>query len=335
MAITIMNDKTLWDRFVDESPYGLLFHKWDFLHIIEKHTGYQLLPYGVYKGNLLIAVFPLFYKKMMGLKTIFSPPPMSSVPYLGFVMNREYDSLRQDRKEKYLKIVIEDANTEIENISPNYIFISLDRGNFDTRPFIWRGYDQNTHYTYAIDLNRELDDIWNSFNSLLRNRVKKARKLGLEIFTDSDASLVYSMIKERYQEKGMNVAIAGSQYLQDLLECYPEELKCYIVQTKGGGEPLQANINYNYKKRCMLWIGGVSTGELVGVNDYFVWEMIQRTKAAGYKEIEYLGANVRNLCQNRCLYNPSLELSFSVCKRDIYGKWGEWAYRNFIKKRWL
>lgn len=51
MTVTMINDKDLWDRFVDESPYGLLFHKWDFLHIIEKHTGYQLLPYGVYKGN--------------------------------------------------------------------------------------------------------------------------------------------------------------------------------------------------------------------------------------------------------------------------------------------
>ncbi|MFX4263311.1 GNAT family N-acetyltransferase [Pelotomaculum propionicicum] len=334
MAVIMINDQALWDKFVDESPYGLLFHKWDFLHIIEKHTGYQLLPYGIYKGDLLIAVFPLFYKKIMGLKTLFSPPPMSSVPYLGFVMYQEYDSLKQDRKEEYLNIVAEDVNSELENISPNYIFISLDKSNFDTRPFIWRGYNQDTHFTYVVDLNRELDDIWNSFNSLLRKNIRKGRKLGLEILPDSDASNVYSMMKERYREKGMNVAIVSAQYLQDLLECFPNELKCYSVYAKGAEKAVQTNIIYDYK-RCIMWIGGMSTGDLIGVNDYFVWEMIQRAKAAGYKDLEYLGANVKNLCKNRCFYNPSLELSFSLCKKDIYGKLGEWTYRNLIKKRWL
>ena len=50
MAISIIDDSELWDRTVDQSPYGLLFHKWDFLKIAEKHTGWKLLPYGVYKG---------------------------------------------------------------------------------------------------------------------------------------------------------------------------------------------------------------------------------------------------------------------------------------------
>lgn len=334
MAVTTITDKALWDKFIDESPFGLLFHKWDFLHIIEKHTGYQLLPYGIYKGDLLIAVFPLFYKKIMGLKTLFSPPPMSSVPSLGFVMYRDYDSLRQDRKEVLLNIVAEDINIEIENLLPNYVFISPDKSNIDPRPFIWRGYELDTHYTYVIDLKRELDDIWNSFNSVLRNKIRKGRRLELEILPDSDASAVYGMMKERYREKGMNVAIVSSQYLQELLECFPGELKCYRVQARGSEKTIQANIIYNYK-RCMLWIGGVSSGGLTGVSDYFVWEMMQRAKAAGFGELEYLGANVRNLCKNRCLYNPTLEMSFSLCKKDTWGKLGEWTYKNFIKKRWL
>jgi hypothetical protein len=157
--------------------------------------------------------------------------------------------------------------------------------------------------------------------------------LGLEILTGSDASLVYSMMKDRYQEKGMNVAIAGSQYLQDLLECYPEELKCYLVQTKEGGKTVQSYLIHNYK-RCILWIGGMSTGKRAVFVITYIGN-IQRVKAAGYKEIEYLGANVRNLCQNRRLYNPTLEMSFSLCKKDIYGKLGEWTYKNFFKKKWL
>jgi hypothetical protein len=38
-------DRELWDGFVDASPYGTLFHKWGFLRIVEKHTGYKLFLY--------------------------------------------------------------------------------------------------------------------------------------------------------------------------------------------------------------------------------------------------------------------------------------------------
>jgi hypothetical protein len=38
MAVQIIKDKELWNTFVDESPYGLLFHKWDFLNIMEKYA---------------------------------------------------------------------------------------------------------------------------------------------------------------------------------------------------------------------------------------------------------------------------------------------------------
>lgn len=36
MSIKLMDNGSEWDHFVEESPYGLLFHKWDFLQLIEK-----------------------------------------------------------------------------------------------------------------------------------------------------------------------------------------------------------------------------------------------------------------------------------------------------------
>ena len=79
----LLTTAELWDSTVDQSPYGLLFHKWDFLKIAEKHTGWMLLPYGVYKGKRLLSLFPLFYKRDLLIKSVFSPPPLSCIPYLG------------------------------------------------------------------------------------------------------------------------------------------------------------------------------------------------------------------------------------------------------------
>jgi hypothetical protein len=54
MVVELVKDKEPWDNFVDESFYGLLFHKWDYLKIMERHSGYKLLSYGIYKEVFLI-----------------------------------------------------------------------------------------------------------------------------------------------------------------------------------------------------------------------------------------------------------------------------------------
>ena len=38
----------------------------------------------------LICLFPLYYRRYRGLKLIFSPPPQTMVPCLGFVMGPVY-----------------------------------------------------------------------------------------------------------------------------------------------------------------------------------------------------------------------------------------------------
>lgn len=88
MVIKLIEDKNRWDQFIDNSTYGTLFHKWDFLKIIEKYSGYQLHPYGIYRRDELICVFPIYTKEYMGAKIVASPPSNMAVPYLGFIMSQ-------------------------------------------------------------------------------------------------------------------------------------------------------------------------------------------------------------------------------------------------------
>jgi hypothetical protein len=105
MVVKLIDDQGLWDKHIEDSVYGTLFHKWDFLKIIEKHSESKLYPYGVFRGEELVCLFPLFVKQFMGLRMIFSPPPGLAVPYLGFVMVSAYDRLKQRRKESYINDV--------------------------------------------------------------------------------------------------------------------------------------------------------------------------------------------------------------------------------------
>jgi hypothetical protein len=332
MAIKLIENKDVWDKFVDESCYGLLFHKWDFLKIMEKHTNYKLLQYGIYNGDTLICIFPLFFKKYNGLKTIFSPPPRTGVPNLGFVMSQEFDILKQNKKETYLNIVVREFNEEMKKISPNYVSISLVPNFLDVRSFKWINYCEEAHFTYVIDLSISLDEIWNSLKKELRKQIKQADELNLKLLKSDDVSVFYELEKKRYEGQGLRFPIINKNYLEDLLKAYPEYLGLFYLYDSDD-EVIGIQICCEYKDRFMFWMGGVKPQKKIHSNEYLTWEFIKKAKNAGYRKLEITGAGVKNICEFKSKFNPGLEIDFRLYKKDNFGKFAEWVYLNILKTR--
>lgn len=330
MTIKIIEDKELWDSFVDESPYGLLYHKWDFLNIIEKHSGYKLIPNGIYKGDELIAIFPLFFKKLWGLKTIFSPPPKTGVPYLGFIVGKKYDNLKQNKKEGILNLIANEIDEEIKNFSPNYVSISTVPNLMDIRPFKWNNYKTDILFTYVIKLNRTLNQIFDSFHKNLRKQIKQSERLNLKMSQSNNLSIFWELQKTRYEEQGLNYPIS-TNYLNALIKTYPQNIGLYYLHNNNGNI-VGAVITQEYKK-FSLWIGNTKTQNWE--NEYIIWKLIQKAKTENYQKFENIGANTKHLCQFKSKFNPSLEFYFTIYKKDILGKISEWGYSSFIKRRWI
>jgi|ERR1019366_2138678 hypothetical protein len=87
MSVELLEDKKLWDQFVENSPQGTLFHTWDFLKIVERDSGSQLLPYAIFSGTNLRCIFPFFITRRLGLTAMCSPPRDAQIPYLGFAFD--------------------------------------------------------------------------------------------------------------------------------------------------------------------------------------------------------------------------------------------------------
>ncbi len=333
MAVILIKDKKTWDDFIDQSNYGLLFHKWDFLKIMEKYSGYGLLPFGVHKGDVLTCVFPLFCKREMGMRMVFSPPPRACVPYLGPVMSATYDTLKQKRKESYLQSVTDEIGQELKKISPNYTSITLSHGLTDIRPFKWNGYKDESHYTYKLDLAASLDDIWAGFDATCKKNIKKSEKLGLAIKRVHDSDKFYDVMKKRYEEQELNAPLYSAQYLADLMEAYPENLKMFFVYQ--GEDIIALCIDCDYKGRVIHWLGAARFDNGIAGNDYMLWELIKQARGDGFKEFEIQGANQKRLSEFKSKFNPGLETYYTLQKRDSLGKIAEWAYVNFMIKKTL
>ncbi|WP_424359186.1 GNAT family N-acetyltransferase [Methanocella sp. MCL-LM] len=333
MTVALIDNKNVWDDFIDASPQGQLFHKWDALKIIEKHTGYKLYNYAVYKGNAIIGVFPVFYRNINGIKAIFSPPPNTCVPYMGFAMCTEYMGLKQKRKEHYLSSVVDEVNAEINKLGPNFISANIIPGFIDVRPFKWNHYAGDLNFTFVIDLERSLEDILASFDSTCKKNIKKMEKLGLPIEPTTDAETFFDIMNRRYNEQGIKMPMISARYLHDIREAFPDNIKLYFLYNEGRVSGLNGNIEF--KDKVTLWLGNANMHMDFAANDYLVWQFIKSAKERGFRQLEIQGAGEKRLSEFKSKFSPNLELCHYIYKKDNLGKLAEVAYANIIRKKWV
>ncbi|MFW6041289.1 MAG: GNAT family N-acetyltransferase, partial [Thermoplasmatota archaeon] len=123
-SVELMQEKEKWNDCVDKSPMGSIFHKFEFLEVIKKHTSSQLHTLVGYKGQEPIGLFPVFEIKRGPMSTVFSPPPEVGIPFIGPILVN-YENLKQKKKESrnrnFIEKIVEYINN---NISPSYISIT-------------------------------------------------------------------------------------------------------------------------------------------------------------------------------------------------------------------
>ena len=67
----------LWNDTVNKTMNGSLFHTWEWLKIVEKHTHSKLIPLVFFDSDddKPFGAIPLFLMQKLGLRMFFSPPP--------------------------------------------------------------------------------------------------------------------------------------------------------------------------------------------------------------------------------------------------------------------
>jgi len=328
MTVELIEEKKTWDQFVDDNPYGVLSHKWDFLKIAEKHSGHKLYTYGVYKGDELLGIYPLFYKRTKGFKTIFSPPFRRGIPYLGFLVSKEYDKLKQSKKESFLSLFLGEIETEVRKYSPDYMLVYTVPNFMDMRFFKWNNYFVAPDYTYALDLKPPLEMIWNNFHKDVKRCVKLADSSGLELRVSDDISLLHERQERRYREKAVSFSM-DAHYLKELFETYSDNIKVYYVHNDNG-EVVSGMLSQEYNGRFLVWMGIARAVE--HANEFLIWRLIEQSRSNGLKKFEIAGANVRNQCQFKSRFSPSLEIWYRIYKRSRIGKAAEWTHANLFER---
>ncbi len=333
MSLELIDNKDAWNHFVEVSPYGQLFHRWEFLKIVEKHSGCKLFTYGIYKGNELMCIFPLFYRDKNGVTAILSPPAEAGIPFMGFVISPSYLEFRQRKKENYLEIIAKDIIEELKKVAPNHIAFSLPPDFSDVREFIWDGYKAEINFTYVIDMEKPLEELLESFDEECKVEIGRAAKQNLVLKEITDVDILYRALKKKYGQQGLSAMLPGQPYLLDILSAFPDNVKMYALYDSDS--VAECLVSYEYKGRLTCWIGAVSLDKNAPALEYLIWELIKEKKARGFKEMEIQDANVKRLCSLKSKLNPGLEYFFYLHKNDTKGKLAELASNSLLKTKWF
>ncbi len=331
MQISIIHEREVWDRFIDQSPGGTIFHKWDFLKTVEKHLGYKLLPYGFYVTDEILCAIPLFYKNIRGVKMLFSPPPQSGIPYLGFVLSRNCMNMKLSKKSQRMYEMGKVFSDEVDSLSPNYVSISLTPFITDVRPFKWNGFLIDPLYTFYFDLEQSLEDICNGFNTSKRTAVKKMDKYNMKLVESKDVKQFYNSSVDRYREQGLTFPIVSIAYLEELCQLYPCHIKVYSIMD--ADDNMVGGVLASEHRKVTMWIGSVKPSVKAPVNEFLFWEFIKKSKSEGYQELEMGGADVPRLCAFKSQFNPDMYVNYRIYKKDLIGSMAEWFYLNVHRKK--
>jgi hypothetical protein len=328
------DDAEKWDAIISQSPHGTLFHTWRWLKIAEKHTQMKLFPLIGLKGSTPIGIFPLFFKKTGLLRLVFSPPPHTSLPYLGPVFVG-YDRLNQEKRENNYIEFQKSVDFFIKNdLKAHYILISLPPALQDPRPFIWSGYRFEPHFDYVIDLSIGLDSLLKTLSPKQRQNLNRAYKRGItvEVGGRTEYQRIIDLMDFRYTQQAMKNMVS-KQYLLDIYDAYKENMKIFVA--KIDGEIVTGSIDICYKDTHYSWIGNPKPKNRIAPspNNLLVWESVRYAYEQGFRYYITMNAAGDNRLHTyyASKFDPELKVHFSVKKNSFQIGIIEKGYTALIK----
>lgn len=325
-------DKTLlskWDSLVEETSQGTIFHRLNWLKIVEKHTRGKLYPLIGFKGEEIVGVFPVFCQDFMAslFRASLSPPASSLVPYLGPLFPN-YDKYKQNKKESTLKDFQKAVDDFlVQHIDPNYVSIVFSPGFLDMRAYQWSGYDVRPRYTYVKDVS-DIESVWKGLKKQLRQSIRKAERRGVTVKEGNkkDLDFIHSSSSRRLKEQQLFLE-TPKEYFHDLYNVfYPRNLR--IFTTEYNGQKVSGVIITCHKGKVSGWFGTDRPdfkrfhpnehAAIKEVNKLLNWAAIKWANEHGFKKYEEIGANTPRLTPFKSKFNLDLQLYFSVSK---YSSW--------------
>lgn len=320
MSITVRSlaesdaDTERWNSWVDRSPHGTVFHRYEALAVQAEHGNVEPHFLIGYKGQEPVGIFPIFERRVGPISAAFSPPPDLRVSYLGpALLNME--KLKRRKQDRRLRQFIEGTFEWLrDEINPVYTHIRTDGAYGDIRPFLWNRCRAVPEYTYLVDLTPGQDEVFASVSSDLRSNVRNPpnEEYTIEEGGREAIAAILDQVRSRYDSQGVSYHVTPA-FVTDLYDRLPEkQVRPYVCSVDGSF--VAGIVALDDGETVYRWQGGVRPdGEVeLPVNDLLDWRIIRDGIERGRTTYDLVGANDPRINRYKAKFNPELGTYYTL-----------------------
>jgi hypothetical protein len=212
---------------------------------------------------------PIYIVKKWGMKFILMPP---FTPW--YNLNISYENgMKEANKLSYDKDIISEIIDKMPKA--DYVQLALSPETTNWLPFYWKGFEQTTAYTYLINTNKPLEQLFTEIGKK-KNNVHKADKLGFTVFEDDNIDFFYSNYIKTLQNSP-NSVIYPKRILNAIYNNAKEQQSGKIISVKDDKNNTLASTLYVWDHQYLYYLISVRNTDFTEncAVSKVVWEGIQ------------------------------------------------------------
>jgi FemAB-related protein (PEP-CTERM system-associated) len=260
-----------WDKIVEESGDGKIYHLGQWGEILNKVHGHKLIYLEEEKG-----VFPLAHVKSLifGNRLISLPFADYGGPCAVDYSNAEKLVRRAEEEARKLKVDFLEVRT------PAQEYFSL----FEKMGFKKR---EDDYLSFIVDLSSDLETLWKNIGLKNRNMVKRAESGGVkirEVQNESDLRLFYSLYSKTMKRLGSPPQ--SYDFFRKVFQKFsPDKAIIFLADT--GKKAIAGGLFFIYKDTIHhAYSCSLREGFIPGANNLICWQAIRFAKSRGLKQLD-------------------------------------------------
>ena len=261
--------------------HGVLFNSPAWLSVYASHA---LVRCAILNNNNEIIGCFVYYQFKKSLFTFVISPPYT--PHIDlFYINPAASVVGKNTFNKEVSDTLADYISELKC---QYLSLNLPGHISDTQPFIWKGFNSRTRFTYLIDLGLTSEQLWDNLSSEKRKSINKAEKDGLEIRESREYDRIYELVINSLDrnQKAKNTGI-----IKSILFDFANQDNSFAFMAYANHKPIAATFCVRYGDSALYLFGGSDAERSHhGAGVSCMWHSILKSKSLGLRHFDFEGS---------------------------------------------
>jgi hypothetical protein len=312
IKVRILNDKEypLWDKLVELSPSGTIFHTSQWLVSAGRESHVKTELFGAFLHDRLIGGCAIHSHNFVVFFTSASTT-LPLTPYGGVII-QPYESSKIREIEGYEGSIIRALLSGIQKEYPYFLTLTMSPQVIDVRPYTWQGWNESISYCYIFSLSGNIAE---SVSKKVRWSVNKAKKSGIVAKQKWDKDIYWDLTLKTYR-KQEKLPPFSQDLLFSLIDIIQKNQwgEMWIAETPSGEIAAAEIVIWDHLMAYRWSAASHDQYKDTGATSFLLFEIITYLQENGFKKFNMMAANTPHLTKFISSFNPEIVPYYSVQK---------------------